>query len=572
MQENLGSFLFSYLRDIGVKHVFGIPGDYILPLYKALEETDNIEYVVATHEPCAGFTADAYGRTAGLGVVLVTYGVGGFNVMNAVAGAFAEQSPLLVISGGSPTNKVAGQSVFTAQAHHIVNAETSQLNAFKNITQAAIRIESLNEAAHKIRFSAEEAMKAQLPVYLEIPTNLMTALLPETVNSTMASANNKTGIDQAINHFMNRIETADRPVIYAGIETSRYNLQENILAIASKRNIPIVSSILGKGAIDESHPNVLGVYAGVLSQSLELRQYVEESDLVIMIGVKVTDVNCGAFTANLKRDNLLIAKSNYIGDSYQKFTGNIHLPDFFERLSASLGQSANDSEMPIFEKADLSNSEFIIDRYFTIIEKYLNQSHVIVVDTGDSCYGSLFIKTKRDNGYVAPTFYNTMGFSVPAALGIQLADPTSRPIVLVGDGAFQMTGTEFSNMIRMKLNPIVVLLNNNGFGMQRIFVDGNFNDINTWDYGNITELMGGGVIFRAENNEQFETTFKEALKNRNEPTLIEAIIPKGEISTGMQQMKKALMREKTGICPLNEDGINCALEESCAFCRASIWE
>jgi TPP-dependent 2-oxoacid decarboxylase len=572
MTAKLNSFLFSYLRDKGVKHIFGIPGDYILPLYKALEETEGIDYVVATHEPNAAFSADAYGRTSGLGVMLVTYGVGGFNAMNGVAGAYTEQSPLLIISGGPPTNKIESESVFSAQAHHIVNSTTSQLDAFRNVTDLVLRIESPEEASEKINLAAEHAMQKRLPVYLEIPTDLMNAEIPVKSSFISNKKSDSTSIEKATKHFIERINKAQRPVIYAGIETSRYRLQDAIRTISLKKNIPIVTSILGKGVINESDPNLLGLYAGVLSQSNEIRDYVENSDLVIMVGVKITDVNCGAFTADLNRENLLIAKSDYIGDSYQKFTNNIHLKDFITSLAGKLEESDLAKQIPSFNKQDFSDSKFIIDRYFSIIEKYIDNNHVIVADTGDSCYGSLFIKTKRDNGYIAPTFYNTMGFSVPAALGIQLADPTTRPIVLVGDGAFQMTGTEFTNMIRQGLNPIVILLNNDGFGMQRIFVDGNFNDINTWDYSHITSLMSGGEYFRAETDDQFQTALLESLKITDKPVLLEAMIPKGEISSGMQLMKKALMREKTGICPLNEDGIDCGLEESCSFCRASIWQ
>jgi TPP-dependent 2-oxoacid decarboxylase len=238
MTAKLNSFLFSYLRDKGVKHIFGIPGDYILPLYKALEETEGIDYIVATHEPNAAFSADAYGRTSGLGVMLVTYGVGGFNAMNGVAGAYAEQSPLLIISGGPPTNKIESKSVFSAQAHHIVNSSTSQLDAFRNVTDLVLRIESPEEASEKINLAAEHSMQKRLPVYLEIPTDLMNAEIPVKSSFISNKKSDSTSIEKATKHFIERINKAQRPVIYAGIETSRYRLQDAIRTISLKKKHP----------------------------------------------------------------------------------------------------------------------------------------------------------------------------------------------------------------------------------------------------------------------------------------------------------------------------------------------
>jgi len=214
----------------------------------------------------------------------------------------------------------------------------------------------------------------------------------------------------------------------------------------------------------------------------------------------------------------------------------------------------------------------LMDRYLALIEAHLDERTVVIADTGDACYGSLFMTTRRDNGYLAPTFYNTMGFAVPAALGVQLADPECRPIVLVGDGAFQMTGLEFSNLASRGLNPIVVVFNNSGYATQRIFTDGAFNDIKQWNYARIVDLVGGGKAWRVTTAQEMKNALQAAIEFTSGPSLIEAVVERGEISSGLRRFGQALRREKTGMCPLNEGNVPCTHEDHCGFCRAAIWE
>ncbi len=569
--EPLGRFLFSYLRDLGVRHCFGIPGDYVLTLYKAMEATPGIEPVVATHEPCAALSADAYGRSAGLGVLLVTYGVGGFNAMNGVACAHAESSPLLVISGGPRTGSGAAVPPFAPATHHFVKHASSQLEAYRHITDLALRIESPAAAATMIRQAATHAMRAKLPVYLEIPTDLMNAEIPVADDAGLSGQPYAEGIEQAVAFFVERLCSARNPVILAGVEVGRYGLQPQVRRIMTARHIPVATSVLGKGVFDETEPGVLGMYAGVISQSTAIRQVVEGAGLVVMLGMKVTDVNCGASTANLTRDRLLIAKSGWVGDGYMRFASHIALDDFVTRLAEEVVEVESSPDWPVLPAADLRDSPNLMDRYLAEINAHLDGETMIVADTGDACYGSLFMTVRRENGYLAPTFYNTMGFAVPAALGAQLADAECRPVVLVGDGAFQMTGLEFSNLVSWGSNAIVVLFNNSGYGMQRIFVDGEFNDIRQWDYSRVIDLVGGGRAWRVDTSEEMGDAFRAAQEHRSGPSLIEAVVPKGVISTGLDALGKALHREKSGACPLNTSDVPCDHESRCSFCRAVIW-
>ena len=581
-ERPFGEFLFSTLADLSVRHVFGIPGDYVLPLYAALEATDGIEAVVATHEPCAAFSADAYGRQAGLGVLLVTYGVGGFNAMNGVAGAYAEQSPLLVVSGGPPRGYTQTGDPLQPIPHHVLRTATDQLDAYRRVTDLALRLEDPATAARDVVRAARWARDRKRPVYLEVPTDLMTAPIGMGAMDPPTDSDDPADLDRAVALFRDRLGRADRPVVLAGMEVARHRLGQEVRRIMHGFGAPAVTTILAKSALPDGEPGVLGVYGGVLSTDPGARSLVESADLVVALGSVATDVNCGVFTADLHADRLLIARSGWIGDASHPLTTGVGFARFVRGLAADLPPPAADLPSPAADPSmawptvgrfDYATSRSRMDRYLGVVEAHLRPGDLVVADTGDSCCGSLAMRIPRENGYLANAFYGSMGFAVPAALGAHLAEPDARPVVLVGDGAFQMTGLELSNSVRRGLDPIVVLWNNDGFGMQRIFQDGPFNDIGRWDYQQIPALLGGGRAWRAQSPEDLGAALAQARDYREGPSIIEAVVERGEVSTGMEIFGRAFGREKTGACPAAPpDAPPCAHHDTCAYCRAAIWK
>jgi TPP-dependent 2-oxoacid decarboxylase len=577
-EQPFGEYLFSTLASLSVRHVFGIPGDYVLPLYRALDATDGIEAVVATHEPCAAFSADAYGRQTGLGVLLVTYGVGGFNAMNGVAGAYAEQSPLLVISGGPPRGYAPTGDPLEPIPHHVLRTATDQMDAYGQITDLALRLNNPATAAQDVVRAATWARDRKRPVYLEVPTDLMNAPIPvgtQTSSVEPAFVGLQTDLDRAVTLFTERMSQAKRPVLLVGIEVARHGLQPEIRRLMQTFNAPAVTTVLAKSALPDTEPGVLGVYAGVLSTDPGARKLVESSDLVVLLGTLVTDVNCGAFTADLHRDRMLIARSGWIGDSSLRLGRDLAFAPFLRDLAkrSDVPATGQAPDWPTATRFDYQASTSLMDQYMGVIEDQLQPSDVVVADTGDACCGSMPMRIRRQSGYLANAFYGSMGFAVPAALGAQLAEPDTRAVVLVGDGAFQMTGMELSNAVRRGLDPLVILFNNDGFGMQRVFQDGPFNDIGRWDYQKLPALLGGGRAWRADSPDTLRAALAEARDYRDGPSIIEAVLPKGDISRTLQVFGQAFSREKTGACPVAPpDAPPCDHHDTCSFCRAAIWK
>ncbi len=574
-ERSFGEHLFSTLAQLSVRHVFGIPGDYVLPLYAALEATEGIEPVVATHEPCAAFSADAYGRQAGLGVLLVTYGVGGFNAMNGVAGAYAEQSPLLVISGGPPRGYSPSNDPLEPIPHHVLRTATDQLDAYRKVTDLAMRLEDPATAAQDVLDAALWARERKRPVYVEVPTDLMTLPIPVGATAPRTEAEFQADLDRAVTLFSERLAAAERPVLMVGMEVARHRLQAEVRRLMHAYNAPVVTTALAKATLADTEAGVLGVYAGVLSADPDARKLVESSDLVVMLGAVVTDVNCGAFTADLHRDRMLIARSGWIGDGSLRIGRELGFARFLRALAAELPATPSEpsSTWPQSHPFDYRSSASRMDQYLGVVQAQLQPDDVVVADTGDSCCGSMGLSIPRENGYLANAFYGSMGFAVPAALGAQLAEKETRPLVLVGDGAFQMTGLELSNAVRHGLDPRVVLFNNNGYGMQRVFQDGPFNDIGRWDYQQLPALLGGGRAWRVDSPEGLQVALAEARDHHDGPSIIEAVLDQGDISTGMQIFGRAFAREKSGHCPMAPpDAPPCDHHDTCAYCRAAIWK
>ncbi len=569
----LGEQLFSTLARLSVRHVFGIPGDYVLPLYSALEATDDIEPVVATHEPCAAFSADAYGRHSGLAALLVTYGVGALNAANGVAGAYAEHSPLLVISGGPPRGYAPTGDPLEVVPHHVLRSPRDQLDAFAKITDLALRLDNPATASQQILDAAVWAREHKRPVYLEVPTDMMTMPVPVETARPRPKGDHRLDLDRAVSLFGERLTAASRPVLLVGVEVARHGLAPEVRRIMRAHGARVVTTLVAKAAMADTEPGVMGVYAGVLSTDPATRAVVESADLVVMLGTLVTDVNCGAFTADLKRDRLLIARSGWIGDGSLRVGRELGFARFVRELAAASPEVSTPAGWPTARGFDYRSSNSRMDQYMAVVQAQLGPHDLLVADTGDSCCASLGMRIPRENGYLANAFYGSMGFAVPAALGAQLAEPGLRPIVLVGDGAFQMTGLELSNMVRRRMGPMVLLFNNRGFGMQRVFQDGPYNDIGRWDYQQIPRLLGGGRAWRVKTPAELSAAMAEARDLQDAPSLIEVMLEPGEISTGLQVFGRAFGREKTGACPMSPPGAPpCSHHDSCAYCRAAIWK
>ena len=531
MAITLRSFLFDQLWARGVRHIFGIPGDFVLNLYEALERDGRFGLVRLSHEPAVGFAADGCARiTGGLGVCCVTYGAGGLNMVNSVACAYAEESPLVVLSGGpGRIEKRAGLPV-----HHEVKTFESQLRVYAEVTEYSAILDDPRTAAAHIARALDVAVKMKRPVYLEIPRDMVGAAIEDpSPDAALELATDAGAVAEAVAEITERLLAAARPMLIVGVEVHRFQLRDQVVQLAERLGVPVASSFLGRGVFPTRHLQFAGTYLGVVSPP-PLRDIVENSDCVVLLGELISDTSLGISAQRLTESNLIICVAREV------FVGHHRYHDTpLERVVAGLLDSPALASAPAHpaavavpvspgsEPRSPDSAAMTVLRLIEAANEFV-EAHPevpLVTDTGDCLFAAVEI---RSNDCVAPAYYATMGFAIPAALGLQVSSGR-RPLVLVGDGAFQMTGAEISHAAGFGCNPIVVLLNNTRWEMlQAFYPHATYNETVPWPFARLAELWGGrGVV--AGTLGELRAALREAwLEPRF--TLIEVPLPKGDIS------------------------------------------
>lgn len=442
MQNELtvGEYLIDRLRELGVRHVFGVPGDYALGFYALLENSEMV-IVNTCDEQGAGFAADAYARMRGLGVVCVTYCVGGLKVTNTTAEAFAEKSPVVVISGAPGTKERAKNPLL----HHKIREFDTQLKIFEQITAASTVLSDAQTAQREIDRVLDAALCFKRPVYIEIPRDMVAArCVGHHQAAPRRSESDADALREALAEARAMLDAARQPVILADVEVQRFGFQELLLRLAERANIPIASTILGKSVIGEEHPLYMGVYEGAMGRE-EVRRYVEESDCALLLGVFMTDVNLGIYTARLELGRSIYATSEKLTIRFHTYE-NVILEDFLKGLNEGPLGRHEPGDFPRPEQAigfaPEGARKVSVRRLFQRINAFLTAEMVVIADVGDALFGAADLLIRHHTEFLGPAYYTSMGFAVPASIGAQMADGSLRPLVLVGDGAFQMTGME----------------------------------------------------------------------------------------------------------------------------------
>jgi indolepyruvate decarboxylase len=537
----IGEYLIEQLTACGIRHVFGIPGDYVLGLFDLLEKSP-LRTIVCCDEQGAGFAADAYARTSGLGCVCITYGVGGLKVINSTAQAYAERSPVVVISGAPGLRERTNDPLL----HHKVRGFDTQLNVFGQLTAASAALTDPETAPREISRVLDAAIRHKRPVYLELPRDVVQAVgsmahpyMPK------AEAADPGALEEALAEAAAMINAARRPVILASVEVHRLGLQGRVVDLATRTGIPIATTLLGKSVVRENMPLFIGVYEGAMGPEAA-RDFVEASDCIISLGVLNTDLDMGMFTARLRRENTISANIGRLAIRHHLYE-RVALGDFLEGLLAADLVMRTPGPIPHPPPprpfVPRPGQPVTVERLFQRINAFLDDLTVVVADPGDALFGAADLVIHSDAEFIAPAYYSSLGFAVPGAVGVQLARPNLRPLVLVGDGAFQMTGQELSTAVRYGLSPIVLVLNNSGYGTERPMLDGPFNDVLPWHYTRMTDLLGAGKGFIVDTEDQLDAALEAARAYTDSFALLDVHLGKHDISPALKRLTATLGKQ-----------------------------
>ncbi len=539
---SIGQYLINRLQDYGVGDVFGIPGDYVLSFYSMLEESP-LNVVGCTREDCAGFAADAYARLRGLSALCITYCVGGLSVCNSVAGAFAEKSPVIVISGAPGLNERRNNPLL----HHKVREFRTQMEVFEKLCIAATELIDPLTAFAEIERVLDAADRFKRPVYIEIPRDMVHVVPPTSHGFHRPQIDTDPhALSEAIHEATLRIGNARKPVLIAGVEIHRFGLQAQVLELAEQAQIPISSTLLGKSVIRETHPLYVGVYEGAMGRA-EVTEFVEDSDCVLLLGTFMTDINLGIYTANLDLTKCIYATSEQLQISHH-FYHNIPLESFISGLISSRPQPAK-REIPASLHVRASHSLVLepqlplrVSRMMPIINDRLSKNNIVIADIGDSLFGATELVVHEQADFLSPAYYTSMGFAVPATLGACVAKPGRRVVAICGDGAFQMTGNELSTIIRHGYAPILIILDNHGYGTERFLHSGEwkYNEIHPWNYHKLPEIYGGGRGYLVQTEGEFVEALKSAWEDTSCVQIIQAKLEEGDASTTLLRLAERL--------------------------------
>jgi indolepyruvate decarboxylase len=542
----LATALLQGLKDYGAREIFGIPGDFVLPFFKAIEESGILPHYTLSHEPAVGFAADAAARYhGGLGVAVVTYGAGAFNIVNATAGAYAERSPVVVIAGApGARERASGFSL-----HHQARSIDTQLAVFREITCDQAVLSDAAAAPAEIARVLRSARERSLPVYIEFPRDMVdvdtaeVSLLPRRPGDPEALA-------ECADEILKKLNAASSAAIIVDVEIRRYGIEEKVAALARRLGLPVVTTFMGRGLLQDAPDVVSGTYLGAAGDAA-ITRLVEDADALLLLGVILCDTNFAFSQRSLDARRTILALDRQVRIGHHLYP-DLPLDDLVDALLARAprgnatpaqkaaphtsyrrGMPADDAPVTPSDIACAVNDLF--DRHGAM---------PMTSDIGDCLFTAMEIE---NTALAAPGYYAGMGFGVPAGIGVAAATG-QRPMVLVGDGAFQMTGWELGNCRRYGFDPIVVLFNNCSWEMLRVFQpESRFNDLDDWNFAAIAPSLGGHGE-RVATRRELAAALDRAIARRGVFSLIEVMLPRGVTSKTLARFVAGFQaaRERAG--------------------------
>ena len=523
---NLSESLLHALKAHGAREIFGIPGDYALPFFKVIEESGILPLYTLSHEPAVGFAADAAARIhSSLGVAAVTYGAGALNMVNPIAAAFAEKSPVVVISGAPGK----GETQRGLLLHHQAKSLDSQFRIYQEITCAQTCLTDARAAPGEIARVLRACLTCSQPVYLELPRDMVNLPCAPVV-AAAEPVFDAEALAACAEEILARLSAARSPVLMTGVEVRRFALEERVAELARRLRLPVVTSLLGRGLLANADAPLLGTYLGVAGLPA-ITGLVENSDALFLLGVIVSDTNLGVSAMHIDLRMSIQALNRQVTIGHHVYP-DIPLGPLVDALLARL--PVQTAAAPQHHAATYPRRLEADDAPITPVDiataiNDIMDAHgkmPIATDIGDCMFLAMDVE---HTALVAPGYYATMGFGVPAGLGLQAATG-QRPLIIVGDGAFQMTGWELGNCLRHGWDPIVLLINNASWEMLRAFQpESKFNDLDDWRFAEAAAALGGDGV-RVGTRGELALALAAALRRRGRFQLIEMMVARGAMS------------------------------------------
>ena len=564
--ESVAEYLTRRLRAIGVEHLFAVPGDYAGAFLKTVDRTRAVTRVGTRTELEAGYAADAYARLRGAGAVCVTFGVGAFSLLNAIAGSYVEQVPVVVIVGSPSRSGRRQERTEGILYHHSTGKLASNADAFRDVVVASEIVSGEGCPAEQIDRALVACLTHKRPVYLEVYADAWDAPAGSPARPRRLEAALETPpfleklVDAAVDDVVKRLSSGEGkpPVVWAGVEVARFGLQAELEELLRVTELHYATDLLGKSVLDERNPRFVGVYDGAPSPA-PVRDLVEQAGTVLGLGVLVTDDFTTTF-AN-RYGNIVIAAGSGVRAGYASYAP-VPLTRFVQRLLARLKKERFRSPAPLgafrsrpsaravtsqavakaaTTRRPRSAAPLTYDAFFERLAGFLDDTMVIVPDTSICLYSAANLRVGRDQ-FLADSAWLSIGYSVGALAGVGFGAPKKRALALTGDGGFHMTAQALSTAAFYHQNPIVFVFDNALYGIEQALVNLKFytrgeaaepfDELPRWDYAKFAEAVGGWGV-RVTSLAELDAALVEAKKQTRRPSLVAVALDPRDITKEM---------------------------------------
>ncbi|WP_338881994.1 alpha-keto acid decarboxylase family protein [Staphylococcus aureus] len=490
MKQRIGAYLIDAIHRAGVDKIFGVPGDFNLAFLDDIISNPNVDWVGNTNELNASYAADGYARLNGLAALVTTFGVGELSAVNGIAGSYAERIPVIAITG-APTRAVeqAGKYV-----HHSLGEGTfdDYRKMFAHITVAQGYITPEN-ATTEIPRLINTAIAERRPVHLHLPIDVAISEIEIPTPFEVTTAKD-TDASTYIELLASKLHQSKQPIIITGHEINSFHLHQELEDFVNQTQIPVAQLSLGKGAFNEENPYYMGIYDGKIAED-KIRDYVDNSDLILNIGAKLTDSATAGFSYQFNIDDVVMLNHHNIKID-DVTSDEISLPSLLQQLTDI--SYTNNASFPAYHRPTspdytVGTEPLTQQTYFKMMQNFLKPNDVIIADQGTSFFGAYDLALYKNNTFIGQPLWGSIGYTLPATLGSQLADKDRRNLLLIGDGSLQLTVQAISTMIRQHIKPVLFVINNDGYTVERLIhgMYEPYNEIHMWDYKALPAVFGG---------------------------------------------------------------------------------
>jgi indolepyruvate decarboxylase len=532
----VGKYMVDRLHQLGLEHLFSIAGDYSIEWLNRYVTPSSIEIIEEVNEVNAGYAADGYARLKGIGALCVTYSAGALCAANAVAGAYVEKVPLVLINGTPSIKKTLTFEQTGFSAHHFISGRETDLQSFEHITVATIRVDNPDLAPMLIDYALTQCISERRPVYIELLQDMVDLECepPRGVLKPTRTLSDESSLEQSVAQICAKLESAENPLIWVGVEIDRLSLQKKAIGLIQQLNVPFVTQLLSKAVLSEDDGLFVGVLDGQAS-SAAVSDLAKRSDFILALGVWLTDINSLGWTPDFEKTAFASLDAVKFGTYFGGQVALEHLIDGI--LSQQVAPKVRNlpENLAYTARPVGSNDEITYQGFYKFIQQYVDKNTIVGSDASMNYFGSLLLDVPSPGGFVAQSSYSSIGYIGPAATGICLAKrPDQRVMVFSGDGGFQMTAQCLSTQTRFKLNPIVFVINNGVYGVEQWLSDSTvfFTEkpfyksciLHPWNYSKLSDVFGCQG-WKVGTYGELEDAVTGALANSSSPSIIQVLVP-----------------------------------------------